>query len=187
MAQNCFALGSLAYILWYPLPAVSTCNQRCIMASRPQVEIRGFQCKLRRMVDNNIDFAGSRTTRSYPKTTCALQSLRAALHAQMPMQRNHRPVKIASPTRKRKMPELPLAIPTASRKHHLQKWRMRKTIDDLRAKLASQTVAKQPGTKCKSISSDWIVRAFLATPSSNARGLGKSFREVVGMDAPTIS
>ena len=110
------------------------------MASCPQFETQGFQWKLRRLVDNTIDFAGSGTTKPYPETTCALQSLRAALLAEMPLKRHRRTSKLATPTRKRKSPGMPPAIPQqASRKHYLMKWRLQKTIEALRAQLASQT------------------------------------------------
>ena len=124
------------------------------MASRPQVEARGFQWKLRRMVDNVIDFADHGTTKPYPKTTEASQSLRAAVIEEMPLQRNRQNSTLA--TRKRKSPEMPTAS-APSRKHYQRCLRLQKDDEALRAKLASHTVSKSGG---HFIAPDWIVRFF---------------------------
>ena len=112
------------------------------MASRPQSDTKGFQWKLRRMVDNVIDFFDHGTTKPYPKTTEALQSLREAVIEEMPLQRNRQNSTLA--TRKRKSPEMPTAS-APSRKHYQRCLRLQKDNEALRAKLASHTAAKSGG------------------------------------------
>ena len=154
------------------------------MASRPQADTQGFQWKLRRMVDNIIHFATARTTKVYPKTTGALQSLREAVNEEMPVKR--RRIALDNPgSRKRKSPGTLAEV--TSRRHYQKMRRVEKINKELLIKIASHTAARTAHTKHNYIAPDWLVRVFLSTPSSNSRGLEKSFREVVGMDAPSIS
>ena len=155
------------------------------MASRPQADTQGSQWKMRRMVDNIIRFATVRTTKLYPKTTGALQSLRQAVSEEMPLKRILRTPDHPR-CRKRKSPDT-LTVLTCSRRHYQKMRRLEKLNAELQTKLAGHTAAKATHAKGHNIAPDWLVRVCLATPSSNARGLEKSFWEVVGMDAPTIS
>ena len=87
------------------LPAVPTCSsyQRLAIANR---DSDGFQWKLRRMVERVMEFVDTRTTKPYPKTNVALQSLREALSDEMPQRSKGRRTTargalISAPKRKR--------------------------------------------------------------------------------------
>ena len=146
------------------------------MAHRPKSEIKGFHWKMRRVVDNVTTLFQRGTTVQYPQTSDALSRLRQAVGDEMKTVRNR-----VNPTypkmKERNLPSGP------SRKHY-QRWlRMKRENDQLRSKLASHTAAKAGGNF---ISPEWIVRISLTSPGANARGLTKSFRDVVGLDKHTV-
>ena len=145
----------------------------------------GFKHTVRRMVDSLTAFVDHRATTPCPKTTEALQSLRAAVEEEMPVRRTKHAV-ATLPTRKRKRAYVRCVDTPGNRerKHEQRARRLAGDNEKLRAKLASHTAAKAGG---HFVAPDWMVRVFLSTPSANARGLAKAFTEVVGMDAPTIS
>ena len=127
------------------------------MASRPQADTQGFQWKLRRMVDNIIHFATARTTKVYPKTTGALQSLREAVNEEMPVKR--RRIALDNPgSRKRKSPGTLAEV--TSRRHYQKMRRLEKINKELLIKIASHTAAKTAHTKHNYIAPDWLVRVF---------------------------
>ena len=136
-------------------------------------DVQGFPWKVRRMVDNLSSFVERGTTASYPKTTDALDSLRRAVAEELPTQRKRQ----ATHTTKQHKSSM---VGVASRKHYQRCLRLEKQNAELRAKVASLTEAKSGHT----LSTEWIVRVCLATPSSNGRNMAKSFREVVGSTPP---
>ena len=147
---------------------------------------RSFNQTVRRMVDSLTAFVDRQAKTPCPKTTEALQSLRAAVEEEMPVRRTMHAV-ATLPTRKRKRVYVRCVDRPGSRerKHEQRARRLAGDNEKLRAKLASHTAAKAGEHNC--VAPDWMVRVFLSTPSANARGLSKAFTEVVGMDAPTIS
>ena len=129
------------------------------MGSRPQADTQGFQWKLRRMVDNIIHFATVRTTKVYPKTTGALQSLREAVREEMPLKRRRTRIAPDNPgSRKRKSPDM-LTVVT-SKRHYQKIRRVEKINAQLLIKIASHTAAKATHTKHNFIAPDWLVRVF---------------------------
>ena len=129
---------------------------------------------MRRMFDNLNELFERGTTRSYPQTAEALRRLRQAIDAELKTQRNQ----LKPQYMRKKRP-----LPTGPTRKHYQRWlRLRIENDKLRLKLASHTAAKVGSL----LSPEWIMRVFLSSPSSNARGFAKSFREVAGMDSNTV-
>jgi hypothetical protein len=144
-------------------------------SSHGEVETKGFPWKLRRMAGKLTEFFERYTTKPYPQTAEALQRLREAMDKELPVRRNRQ-----APTYTRLKRKSPMPAPAGpSRKHYQRSLRLQIENDKLRSQVASLTVAKSGGNL---ISPDWIVRVFLSEPTSNARGLAKAFREVVGLD-----
>ena len=112
------------------------------MASRPQGDAQGFQWKFRKMVDVLIHYRTGRTTKAYPKTTCALQSLRQAVTEETPLKRHHRIDPDNPGSRKRKSPDSLAEV--TSRKHYQKLRRVEKINAQLQIKIASLTAAKAP-------------------------------------------
>ena len=146
-------------------------------------EVKGFQWKLRRMVDRLAAFFESGTTLPYTGTSDAIAQLRETVDAELKTRRNRcKPAEVASENvrgQKRNLAAGP------SRKHYQRSLRLKTENDQLRAKLAKQTTAKTCGEN--KISPEWIVKIFLSEPGQNARGLTKAFRDIVGLDANTVS
>jgi hypothetical protein len=141
-----------------------------------------FGEKLRRMIDRVTSFAESNTTTFYPKTTAALSSLRLAFGEEMPRKRE-RPVA----RRKRKLVTEPQeAEDRPSRKHYYKCRRLEKANEELRAKVASFTAARSQEGRSM-IALEWLVKVFLSRPGPSSRNCEMAFRDVVGMDAPSIS
>ena len=146
-------------------------------------EVKGFQWKLRRMVDRLAAFFESGTTLPYTGTSDAIAQLRETVDAELKTRRNRcKPAEVASENvrgKKRNLASGP------SRKHYQRSLRLKTENDQLRAKLAKQTTFKACGEN--KISPEWIVKIFLSEPGQNARGLTKAFRDIVGLDANTVS
>jgi len=132
------------------------------------------------MVDRVTSFAESITAALYPKTTAALSSLQLALGEEMPRRRSQR-----TPRPKRKLAMEPTEDRT-TRKHYYKCRRLEKANTELLAKVASFTAAKSREGRSM-IALDWLARVFLSTPGPSSRNFEMAFRDVVGMDAPTIS
>ena len=182
------------------LPATSgaylhTCYQRCLLAGPTRCQrltmanlpcdSDGFQWKLRRMVDRVVEFVEARTTKPYPKTNVALQSLRAAMSDEMPQKRTRRTkgqgALLSAARRKRIFSD----IDSTAKKHYDKRRRLQKENEGLRANLAKHTVFRSGAHN--HIVPHWLVRVFLSQPNPSARGMEKSVRDVAGMDAPVIS
>ena len=132
------------------------------------------------MVDSVADFFEKGTPKPYPKTSVALSQLRQAVAAETIVFRNH-----INPTYKRSNSGTSgTKSGNTSRKHYQQAYRLKRENDRLRAELASHTASKADGNF---LTPDWIVRLFLSSPIANARGLTKSFRDVVGLDKNTVA
>ena len=155
----------------YLLPAVPSCQWLAMS------DADGFRWKLRQMVDRAIEYVETQTTKPYPKTNVALQSLRAAMSDEMPLGRvrktTGRRVLPSAPTRKRRFTD----IDATAKKHYDKSRRLQKENEELKAKLAKHTEFRSAGTH-NHISPHWLVRAFLSQPALSARGGATSIRDV---------
>ena len=133
------------------------------------------------MVDRVMDFVETRTTKPYPKTNVALQSLRAALLDEMPQKRGERQGALLSATTR----ERSSVFDSNAKKHYDKRRRLEKENEGLRTTVAKDTVFRS--VVQNQIVPDWLVRVFLSQPNPSARGTERSVRDVVGMDLPVIS
>jgi hypothetical protein len=154
------------------------------MANRPEskfVELKGFRRTLGRQVTRLAAYFDEGTTKKYPKTSDAIGRLREAVAAEI-NQRNRasptHPEKPTRPNKKRKQ------APGPSRKHYMRCVRLKCENDQLKAKLTNHKAAMPVGNQ---ISPAWIVKIFLTSPGQNARGLTKSFRDIIGVDKNPVS
>ena len=152
------------------------------MASHGASEAKGFQWKLRRQVARLAGYFDKGTTRKYPRTSDAIGNLRSAVDAEMRQRRivvrkQPRATDDQPPAKKRKV------TGATSRKHEMMARRLKKENERLQAKLNDFTV-HQGG---KHITPAWIVKIFLTSPSQNARGLEKAYRDVIGLDTNSVS
>ena len=153
-------------------------------------EATGFQWKLRRHVERLAGYFEAGTTIQYPKTSAAILSLCEALDSELRTRRR----RLSAESRRAKPAEVASTLvrgekrrlaPNPSRKHYQRSLRLKRENDQLRTKLAKQTTARAYGEN--KISPEWIVKIFLSEPGQNARGLTKAFRDIIGLDANTVS
>ena len=157
-----------------PQPAMASCQPQAATASRgPLLEARGFQTKLRQKFDDLDKWFRVATRRAYPRTADALRHLRQAIDAELGSPIDGQPQ--AAPKRKRT---------SQSRKHYHRARRLQIANVSLRKQIAIHSDFKAGGNL---LSPEMIVRIFLSLPSSNARGLATSFRDVLGFDTNTVS
>ena len=159
----------------------------CTVRRRLAMDSAGFQWKLRRSVDRVVAFVAHRTTRPYPKTNAALNSLLRALSDEMPL-RSKRRIRGSEPseTQRGQRGRIFSMNGRASKKHYDRARRLQKENEKLRADIAKHTVFKD-GNYRNEINPEWLVRTFLSHPNPSARGTERSVRDVVGMDVPVIS
>jgi hypothetical protein len=143
------------------------------------IEAKGFTWKLRRQVNRLADFFNGGATGKYPKISDAMRRLQQAVDAEAVTRRRAEPETPATSNTKRKH------AGSASRKHYQRCLRLKSENDELKAKLGSHTAVTRKVAKC--ISPEWIVKIFLTAPGQNARGLTKSFRDIVGFDKNPVS
>jgi len=150
------------------------------MASHGASEVRGFQWKLRQQVTRLAVYFEKGTTKKYPKTSDALDTLRSVVDAEMRQRRKG--VKV-DPTTDQPPAKKAKGVGT-SRKHEAMARRLKQQNVKLQALLDNQTVHQAGGTH---ISPAWIVKIFLTSSSQNARGLTQAFRDVIGLDKNSVS
>jgi len=134
---------------------------------------------MREKLDDFAELLEHGTTTPYPLIAAALKQLQHAVDTELKKAR-----RTALPTRPRDNRGLkrPWNLgPT--RKYYQRSLRMKKENDKLREQLASQSAAKGKGTL---LTPEWITRVFLSSPSMNARGLARSFREVACTDGNNV-
>ena len=90
------------------------------------------------MVDRLCAYADARTSKVYPKTTCALEALQEAMRAEMPVHRHRCQSRLSKKRSSSELSNLPTAS-GPSRKHYQRSLRLKKENDQLRAKLARLT------------------------------------------------
>ena len=149
------------------------------MASSRKPEVRSFSRRMREKLDDFAELLEHGTTTPYPLIAAALKQLQHAVDTELKTVR-----RTALPTRPRDNRGLkrPWNLgPT--RKYYQRSLRMKKENDKLREQLASQSAAKGKGTL---LTPEWMTRVFLSSPSMNARGLARSFREVAGTDGNNV-